>query len=118
LLLQHGRGREQTQAILAATAPGARFNSAARAQMARVMAAFVRGYEPHEAREDTVVYPAFRKSCSPTEIVQLGGHFADLQRQQFGPNGFAEMLDKVVSIEQLLGIYDLAQFTPPNISTQ
>jgi hemerythrin-like domain-containing protein len=116
LLLQHARGREQTQLILAGSAsPRAAARPAARARLGAAMAAFVRMYEPHEAREDTVIYPAFRTIVSPTEIVQLGRHFADLERQQFGPRGFAEMLAKVAGLEQALGIYDLAQFTPPNL---
>jgi hemerythrin-like domain-containing protein len=116
LLLQHARGRQQTQAILAETGTrGAALKAGARGRMGAAMATFVRVYEPHEAREDTVIYPAFRSKCSPTEIVQLSKHFADLERQQFGSNGAAEMLARVVSIEKLLGIYDLAQYTPPNL---
>jgi hypothetical protein len=34
------------------------------------------------------------------------------QKQLFGPDGFATTVDHVAHIEQSLGIYDLAQFTP------
>ncbi len=80
------------------------------------MAAFVRMYEPHEAREDTVVYPAYRSLLTPAEIGDLGEHFADLQQEQFGRDGFTVMLGRVAAVEQALGIYDLAQFTPANIT--
>jgi hemerythrin superfamily protein len=76
------------------------------------MAAFVRMYQPHEAREDTVVFPRFRAISTPDQLNELGVTFADLQRQQFGPNGFTEYVTKVTAIEQGLGIYDLNQFTP------
>jgi hemerythrin-like domain-containing protein len=115
LLLQHARGRQQTQLILAATAarPAPR---ADRARLGDALSAFVRMYEPHEAREDTVIYPAFRTAVGLAEVQVLGRHFADLERQQFGPAAFTNMLGKVAAVEQALDIYDLAQFTPPNLT--
>jgi hypothetical protein len=80
------------------------------------MDAFVRMYEPHEAREDTVVNPAFRALLKPAEIADLGQRFANLQAEQFGSSGLAAMVRRVAVIEQALGIYDLAQFTPPNLT--
>jgi hypothetical protein len=85
-------------------------------QMAEAMTAFVRMYQSHEAREDTVVFPAFRSILSSEQLDQLGTTFTDLQRQQFGPNGFDETVAKVADIEQSMGIYDLNQFTPAPVS--
>jgi len=73
-------------------------------------------YEPHEAREDTVVYPAFRALLSPPQLAELGQRFAQLEQEQFGRDGFTAMLGRVVQIEQALGLYDLAQFTPANLT--
>lgn len=84
--------------------------------MASAINAFVRMYEPHEAREDTVVYPAFRNLLKPAEIADLGRRFGELQDGQFGSSGLAAMVGRVAAIEQALGIYDLAQFTPPNMT--
>jgi hypothetical protein len=42
------------------------------------MQAFVRMYEPHEAREDTVIFPAFRRVVPAAELADRGQHFADL----------------------------------------
>jgi len=116
LLLQHARGRELTQLILTGSGGNGSLPTAAADQVASAMTAFVRMYEPHEAREDTVVYPAFRALLKPAEIADLGERFADLQTEQFGRDGFAAMLGRVAAIEHGLGIYDLAQFTPPNIT--
>jgi hemerythrin-like domain-containing protein len=116
LLVQHARGRELTQLILAESGGTGSLPTAAAAQVTSAMAAFVRMYEPHEAREDTVVYPAFRALLKPAEIAGLGDRFAELQTEQFGRDGFAAMVGRVAAIEQALGIYDLAQFTPPNIT--
>jgi len=112
LLTQHARGRVLTQFILAhATASGVA-SGGVRGELAAAMHAFVRMYEPHEAREDTVVFPAFRQLVSPRELAGLGQHFADLEHQQFGQDEFTAMVGRVAAIEQALGIYDLTQFTP------
>ena len=112
LLIQHARGRVVTQFILAqATARGVA-SADTRARLAGAMQAFVRMYEPHEAREDTVVFPAFRQAVPASELAALGQHFADLERQQFGHEEFTAMVGRVAGIEQQLGIYDLTQFTP------
>lgn len=109
LLIQHARGRQLTQLILAGSS-NVQTNDVE--QISAAMAAFVRMYQPHEAHEDTVVFPRFRDISTPDQLNELGVTFADLQRQQFGPNGFTEYVAKVAAIEQSLGIYDLDQFTP------
>jgi len=116
LLLQHARGRELTQLILADTGGSGSLRTAVAGPVTSAMAAFVRMYEPHEAREDTVVYPAFRAILSPTEIAELGQQFAELEHEQFGDAGFTAMVSRVAQIEQALGIYNLAEFTPANIT--
>ena len=73
---------------------------------------FIRMYSPHEAREDTVLFPAFRKLVSAHEYDALGEDFEKKEHELFGEDGFASMVDKVAEIEKRLGIYDLAQFTP------
>jgi hemerythrin-like domain-containing protein len=72
---------------------------------------FIRMYSPHEAREDTVLFPAFRKIVTGHEYDALGEDFEKKEDQLFGDDGFEKMVDKVASIEKALGIYDLAQFT-------
>ncbi|HEY1914656.1 MAG TPA: hemerythrin domain-containing protein [Streptosporangiaceae bacterium] len=116
LLVQHGRGREQTQLILADTEAGGVARGSAGQRLVGATAAFVRMYEPHEAREDTVIYPAYRSLLSEAEIAELGERFAQLEREQFGHDGFPVMLARVAQIEQTLGIYDLNQFTPANVT--
>jgi hemerythrin-like domain-containing protein len=110
LLVQHARGRVITQFLLRGTT--ARGVPGEAARLAAAMLAFDRMYEPHEAREDTVVFPAFRQIIPAAELTDLGQYFAELQQQQFGTDEFAAMVARVASIEQNLGIYDLAQFTP------
>lgn len=116
LLVQHARGREQTQIILsAANGPGSVLTGASRSAVAEAMDKFIIMYEPHESWEDTLVYPALRSVSTPTQIVQLASHFSSLQDQQFGPNAFGEMLAKVEAVEQSLGVSDLNAFTPAQV---
>jgi hemerythrin-like domain-containing protein len=112
LLIQHANGRVITQFILREATPQGTASAGTRAQLAAAMQAFDRMYEPHEAREDTVVFPAFRQIVPAQELTDLGQHFAELEHQQFGTNEFAAMVARVAGIEQNLGIYDLSQFTP------
>jgi hypothetical protein len=88
-----------------------------RFQMTNVVGAFVRMYEPHEAREDTVVFPAYRALLSAEQLVTIGNDILDAQRQLFGGDGFAKTVDQVARMEQSLDIYDLAQFTPPPVDS-
>jgi hemerythrin-like domain-containing protein len=69
-------------------------------------------YRPHEAREDTVLFPAFRIIVSQHEYDLLGEEFERNEKKRFGEDGFETMINRVADIEKQLGIYELAQFTP------
>lgn len=112
LRTQHQRGRTLTDRVLAATAAAGAPDESARAALARDLAAFIRMYEPHEAREDTVVFPALRDVMPAKEFRDLAETFEDEEHQRFGPTGFQGVVDKVADIEKGLGIYDLNLFTP------
>jgi len=118
LRLQHQRGRERTNAIIQLATSAAMKDAATRAQVARHLTAFVRMYEPHEAREDTVLFPSFQKLVSKNEYAALGEQFERNERRMFGGDGFDMAVDTVAGLEKQLGIYDLAQFTPPPISDE
>ena len=112
LLVQHARGRERTQLILAGATNQGMSTTTTRQQVTSAMSDFVRMCEPHEAREDTVVFPAFRAMLRADQLTDLATTFADLQRQQFGHGAFATIVNHVAAIERSLEIYDLNQFTP------
>jgi hemerythrin-like domain-containing protein len=73
---------------------------------------FVRMYRPHEAREDTVLFPRLRQIVSPHEFAALGEQFEREEQRRFGEDGFARIVEAVAQIEKRLEIYNLAQFTP------
>ena len=76
------------------------------------ISAFVRMYRPHEAREDTVLFPALHKLVSRHEYDALGEEFDKIERKTFGGDGFDMAVDQVTEIEKKLGIFDISQFTP------
>ncbi|MFI9592767.1 hemerythrin domain-containing protein [Nonomuraea sp. NPDC052265] len=110
LIRQHRRGRVLTGRILDATARPT--PQVARRGLAADMAAFIRMYEPHEAREDTVVFPAMRDVIPPEKFTELAETFEDEEHRRFGAAGFTGVVGQVADIEKALGIYDLDQFTP------
>lgn len=81
-------------------------------KLIQLLTAFNTMYRPHEAREDTVLFPAFRKLVSKHEYDSLGEEFEANEHKLFGNDGFETMVGKVTAIEKQLGIYELAQFTP------
>jgi len=108
---QHQAGRRQTDLTLQLSQ---RVHAGGNddEKLLRSLQAFVRMYEPHEAREDTVLFPTLRQIVSSHEYDSLGEDFEKLEQKLLGSDGFEGMVDKVAGIEKSLGIYDLAQFTP------
>lgn len=109
---QHQAGRRVTDVTMRLANSGALKNDSERAQLADSMRQFIRMYNPHEAREDTVLFPAFHKIVTPHEFDSLGEDFEKKENELFGADGFEKMVDKVAGIEKRFGIYELAQFTP------
>jgi len=109
---QHQAGRRVMDLTLGLAKQSTIKNADERAQLADSLRQFIRMYNPHEAREDTVLFPAFRKIVSANEYASLGEDFEKKEHELFGEDGFEKMVDKVTNIEKKLGIYELAQFTP------
>ncbi len=113
LELQHNRGRDLTATIQRLATADSFKDAASRAELRTALQRFVSMYEPHEAREDTVLFPAFRKIVSANEYAALGEDFEKKEHELFGEDGFEENVDRVAGFEKTLGIYDLSKFTPP-----
>jgi hemerythrin-like domain-containing protein len=112
LLQQHQGGRKVTDITIQFATNQALKNSDDRRKLADSLRQFIRMYNPHEAREDTILFPEFRKIVSKNEYDSLGKDFEKKEHELFGEDGFERMVDKVAGVEKKLGIYDLAQFTP------
>jgi hemerythrin-like domain-containing protein len=104
---QHLAGRTATQAVL-------RLASARTAtpELAKTLRAFERMYRPHAAREDTVLFPAFRAVIGRGAYRELGETFEEQEHARFGEHGFEKTVAEIAQLEATLGIADLAKFTP------
>lgn len=111
LLQQHNAGRDITSQIIRLTKSQTQTENENQ-QLIKLLTDFNTMYRPHEAREDTVLFPAFRKIVSKHEYDSLGEEFENNEHKRFGQDGFETMVNKVATIEKSLGIYELAQFTP------
>jgi len=112
LIAQHNRGREITDYILAVTS-GAKIGAFHADPLAKVFEGLVRMYENHAAREDTIVFPAWKKNFNNKQLDELSDQFEDIEHKMFGKDGFEDAEKKISKIEGALGFADLAQFTPP-----
>lgn len=111
LIAQHQRGREITDYVLAMTAKGAIATDAE--PLARALDGVELMYEHHTAREDTVVFPAWKDALSAHQLDEMGETFEEIEHRQFGKDGFEDAVAQIAHIEQALGIADIARFTPP-----
>ena len=106
LRAQHAMGRRVTEKLVAAAKSGDT------ATIQSMLAAFNRMYRPHEAREDTVLFPALHSVVSKHEYDAMGEEFERIERKTFGGDGFDMAVDQVTELEKQFGIYDISQFTP------
>lgn len=117
LIVQHQRGREITDFILATTA-GPKIATADIKSFAAALESMVRMYEHHAAIEDTVVFPAWKETLSSKQLDAINEKFEEIEHEQFGEDGFENSVKEIAQIEVSLGLADLAQFTaaaPPSI---
>ena len=111
LLKQHKAGRNITEQIILLTKQQPRTDNENQT-LINLLTSFNTMYRPHEAREDTVLFPAFRKLVSRHEYNSLGEEFENNEHKLFGEDGFETMVAKVATIEKQFGIYELSEFTP------
>lgn len=112
LVVQHNRGREITNYILSAT-NHAKVGSGDVEPMARAMETLVRMYEHHAAREDTIVFPAWKLNFTDKQLDEYSDQFEEIEKKMFGKDGYEDAEKKISGIEQSLGLSDIAQFTAP-----
>lgn len=121
LLVQHDRGRKITVAVINASTTMAMGGMASpgfataesRTALARLLDGFITMYEPHEAREDTEIFPTFREITPDAEFSRISEQILIAQQHGYGRDGVARLVAQVAGIEKQLGIHDLSRFTPP-----
>jgi hemerythrin-like domain-containing protein len=118
LVAQHDRGREINEYIVAVTR-GAKLGAANTDELAKALEAFVLMYQHHAAREDTVIFPAWKQTMTGDQLDEIGDKFEDIEREQFGGDGYETAVKQIAAIEGSLGLTDISQFTappPPKVS--
>lgn len=111
LYQQHQAGRRLTDTIIQVV-PQSRPAGGDPAQLVHSIQAFITMYRPHEAREDTELFPKLRSVVSANEFDSMAEDFEKDETQKFGEDGFETMVHRVADLEKKLGINNLAQFTP------
>lgn len=114
LVDQHQAGRKLTGQIREIARANKLENQKERKKVISALRKYIKMYRPHEAREDTVLFPQLTKLISKKEYEELGELFEKIEHEKFGDDGFDKILNDVVAIEKELGIYELSQFTPQN----
>jgi hemerythrin-like domain-containing protein len=107
LIDQHNRGRAIIDYVLAAA------SSTDVQSLAQALEQFELMYANHAAREDTVVFPAWKAALGENGVEEMGEKFEEIEKQQFGGDGFDHAVKQIGQIEDSLGFSDLAQFTAP-----
>ena len=111
LVVQHDRGREITDYILAVTNGTKLVGNAG--NLAKALEAFVLMYEHHAAREDTVIFPAWKQTMTEEQLDEMGEKFEEIEHEQFGEDGYETAVKQIADIEGGLGLSDISQFTAP-----
>lgn len=105
---QHQRGRDLTDYIERIANTSLTSNAA---PLAGVLEGMRRMYEAHAAWEDTILFPAWKKSISKQHYEELTDQFEELEHQSFGTDGFDEYVERIADIEQRLGLASLDHYT-------
>src|SRR3954453_1088873 len=101
LIAQHNRGREITDYILGVAGKGV-IGTGDAEPLARVLETFVLMYQNHAAREDTVLFPAWKEALSERQLHEMGDKFEDIKLRTFGDDGFENAVKQIAQIGQLL----------------
>jgi hemerythrin-like domain-containing protein len=106
---QHEVGRKITSIILNQSNNP---STQDKAVLKQNISAFIFMYRAHAAREDTILFPAFKASISEQRYKELGELFEEREHKLFGKDGFEGVLAQVESLEKEMGIFRLDYYTP------
>lgn len=112
LIAQHRRGWELTDYFLDIARRGA-IGTGEAERLAHSLDGVELMYAHHAAREDTIVFPAWKNALSDRGLDDMGELFEDIERRQFGKDGFEDAVAQIARVEEALGIADISEFTPP-----
>jgi hemerythrin-like domain-containing protein len=112
LQAQHERGRDITDYVQNVS-KGGKVSPGDVAPLGQALRSMVTMYENHAAREDTIIFPAWKAALTGKELQEAGEQFEAIEKKEFGGDGFDDAEARISQYEQRLGYTDLGQFTAP-----
>ncbi len=112
LTAQHRQGRAITDYLYSASAHPDRARESV-SELIQGLSYFVRLYDAHTAFEETLVFPAWRKLLKPDQYAEMSERFEEIERKQFGGDGYAATAKEVAAIEQVYDIGNVAAWDAP-----
>lgn len=112
---QHIEGRRLTDYIIDRSTNINLKNLEEKNKLRQVIKDYITMYRPHTAREDTVLFPEFRKLISSPGYEELGRIFKDKEEDLFGKDVYSSIIRDISRIEEELHIHNLSQFSHQNI---
>jgi hemerythrin-like domain-containing protein len=109
---QHAAGSQVTDILKQLSAGFSAKDLEKRRTMGSAIHHFSRMYRAHSNREDTMLFPIIRQVVAPKAYGELNSVFEKADADILGKNGFDELIQKLTNYENILGIGDLAAFTP------
>jgi len=107
---QHDIGRDLTNYVMEVTKDGT-LASGNIIPLAEALDAFELMYEHHTAREDTIVFTAWKDALSKKAYDEISEKFEQIEKQMFGHDGFEDAVSQIAAIEAMMGLTDISQFT-------
>lgn len=111
LTRQHAAGRVHINRIRRLAEEQVMDSPQNRASIIASFRGFIAMYRPHKAREDTVLFPAFRTVMPPTDLEGLAGIFQKEEKALGVEYDFDSVVERVEKLEKELEIFDLSRFT-------
>jgi len=118
LQAQHDQGRKLTEYVIKVTGSGTISGSNA-APLAKALDAFNLMYANHAAREDTIVFTAWKDALPSKRYREMSEQFEKIEKRMFSGDGFEDAVRQIGEIETQLGLANISQFTigdPPSSS--
>ncbi len=109
---QHEAGSQLTSVLKNLAAVFSAKDLEKRRTMGSAIHQFSRMYRAHAEREDTALFPVLRQVVPQKACAELDAAFRKTEMETLGAGGFDEIVQKLSNYENLLGIGDLASFTP------
>lgn len=109
---QHAAGRQAGDQLMSLAKKGLGDDRGEKTKVASLLMQYVRMNQVHAGREETEVYPAFRKVISSNEYDSLMEEMEKIEEQKLGAEGHQKLIAQVAGLEKQMGLDDMNKFLP------